>query len=175
MFSLIDGIFWGLAFILVGVWFIVRHYVPVHIPLGRILVALILIYVGVRVLVHGPLVRERNTVVFSESRMGPESGGRSGDYNIIFSRGVVDLSSVRPTTGSLRKEVNVIFGSGVLKIDRSAPVRVDMSTAFGTVRAPGGTAAAFGDSVYTTPSYTDEAAALRVKATAVFGTLTIQE
>ncbi len=175
MISLIDGIFWGAAFILVGVWFIVRHYVPVHIPLGRIIIALLFIYVGVRVLVHGPLIREKNTVVFSDTRLGPEDTGSGGDYTILFSRGFVDLSTLRPSGGTLRKDVNVIFGSGVLKIDPSAAVRIDMSAAFGTVQAPNGRTAAFGDSVYTTASYRDGADCLRIKATAVFGTLRIQE
>jgi hypothetical protein len=173
MISLVDGIFWGLAFILVGVWFIVRNYVPVHIPLGRIIIALIFIYVGVRVIVHGPLIRQRNTVVFSDSRVGPAAGERDGDYTILFSRGVVDLSSA--STGGQPKEVNVIFASAVLKINPASPVRIDMSSAFGSVQAPNGQSAVFGDSVYTTPSYREGADALRVKATAVFGTLRIQE
>jgi hypothetical protein len=175
MISLIDGIFWGLAFIIVGVWFIVRHYVPVHIPLGRIILSLLLIYVGVRILVHGPVLRQRNTIVFSESRLGPEHGDTGGDYNIVFSRGVVDLSTLRPQGASVYKEVNVIFGSGVLKIDPSTAVRVDMTTAFGTVQAPRGAATAFGDSQYTTASYREGGDALRIKATAVFATLRIQE
>jgi hypothetical protein len=175
MISLVDGIFWGAAFIIVGVWFIVRHYVPVHIPLGRIIIALLFIYVGVRVLVHGPFIQDKNTVVFSDSRLGPEDTGRGGDYTILFSRGFVDLSTLRPSGGTVRKEVNVIFGSGVLKIDPSAPVRIDMSAAFGTVQAPNGRAAAFGDSLFTTASYREGSDCLRIKATAVFGTLRIQE
>jgi hypothetical protein len=175
MLSIVDGIFWGAALILVGVWFILRHSLPVRIPLVRIIIALLLIYAGVRVLVRGPLVSEKNTVVFSDSTMTAVPGDRSGAYTIVFSRGMVDLSGVPAGGDALRREVNVIFGTGVLKVNGSAPVRIDMSTAFGTIRAPGTSAAAFGDSVFTTPSYREGAGALRVKATAVFGTLTIQE
>ncbi len=175
MISVIDGIFWGLALIVVGVWFIVRHRVPVHIPIGRIIVALVFIYLGVRVLVHGPVIREGHTVVFSDSFKGSVEADRGGDYNIVFGRGVVDLSSVSAAAGGRRTEVNVIFGSGVVRINPARPVRVDMSSAFGTVQAPNGASAVFGDAVYTTPSYREGADALRVKATAVFGALRIQD
>ena len=40
MVSLIDGVFWGVLLIVVGVWFLVRRYVPFHIPLFRVIIAL---------------------------------------------------------------------------------------------------------------------------------------
>ena len=67
MVSLIDGIFWGVLLIVVGVWFLVRRYVPVHIPVVRVIIAVLFVYIGVRVLVRGPVVHDRNTVVFSDS------------------------------------------------------------------------------------------------------------
>ncbi|HYW81970.1 MAG TPA: hypothetical protein VFB30_01865, partial [Spirochaetia bacterium] len=74
---------------------------------------------------------------------------------------------------TVRTEVNVVFGSGTLRLNPAMPVRVNMSSAFGTVEAPGGRSIAFGDMVYTSPSYKDGAPALEVHATAVFGRLTI--
>jgi hypothetical protein len=172
MVSLFDGIFWGVLLIVVGVWFLVRRYVPVHIPVIRVIIAVFFVYIGIRVLVLGPAFRDRNTMVFSESslRYSPEHGR---DYNVIFSSGAVDLSDVTLAGASIRTEVNVIFGSGTLRINSAMPVRVNMSSAFGTVEAPGGRSIAFGDSAYTTPSYKDGAPALEIHATAVFGRLTV--
>jgi hypothetical protein len=70
--------------------------------------------------------------------------------------------------------VNVVFGSGVLRIDAAAPVRVTMSSAFGSVEAPDGRSVAFGDSDYRTAAYRDGAPALEIHATAVFGRLLIE-
>ncbi len=172
MVSIVDGIFWGGFLIVLGIWLIVRGHFPVHLPLIRIIVAALFIYVGVRVLVAGPFVGDRNTAIFSESTMrySPESGR---DYNLIFSSGVVDLSEAAATTGSVRAEVNVIFGSGTLRINPAAPVRVSMTSAFGTVESPNGHSIAFGDSVYTTPSYREGTPALEVHAASVFGRLII--
>jgi hypothetical protein len=171
--ALVDGIFWGVFLIALGVWFLLRRYVPVHIPVIRIIIAVLFVYVGVRVLVHGPVVREGGTVVFGESHLQYSPHGEKG-YNVIFSNGTIDLSDIRLEGADVRTEVNVVFGSGILRIDPSKPVRVDMTSAFGTVEAPNGRAVAFGDSVYTSPSYAPGAPAIQIRATAVFGRLTIQ-
>lgn len=172
MVPLIDGIFWGALLIILGLWFLIRHYVPVHIPVIRIIIAVLFVYIGIRVLVRGPVVHDRNTMVFSESTLqySPEHGR---DYNVIFSTGSVDLSNVTVTNASIRAEVNVVFGSATLRINPSTPVRVTMSSAFGTVEAPNGRSIAFGDTVYTSASYKDGAPALDIHATAVFGRLSI--
>jgi hypothetical protein len=172
MVSLVDGIFWGVLLIALGVWFLVRRYIPVHIPVIRIIVAVLLVYVCIRVLVHGPFVHDRNTMVFDRStvQFSPDHGR---DYNVIFSTVTVDLSEVALSGAPVRTEVNVVFGNATLRLNSAMPVRVTMSSAFGTVEAPNGRSVAFGDTVYTTASYKDGAPALEVHATAVFGRLVI--
>jgi len=172
MVSLVDGIFWGVVLIALGVWFLVRHYVPVHVPVIRIIIAVLLVYVGIRVLVHGPFIEDRNTMVFGQStmRFDPDHGR---DYNVIFSTGAVDLSTVSVSGSSVHAQVNVVFGNATLRLNPAVPARVSMSSAFGTVEAPGGRSVAFGDTVYTTESYKEGAPALDVRATAVFGRLVI--
>ena len=170
--SLFDGIFWGIVLIVVGVWFLARRFIPVQIPVFRLLVAVLFVYVGIRVLVGGPLARPGHNAVFAESHM-KYTPGWDRDYNIIFGRGVVDLTDVTVGSAGVRTEVNVIFGTGTLRINPSLPLRIDMSSAFGTVEAPNGRSVAFGDTVYTSPSYKDGAAALEVHATAVFGRLVV--
>ena len=174
MVSIMDGIFWGSVLILVGVWFIVRRSVPVHISVIRIIVAVLFVYAGVRILVRGPVSTDRNTAVFSESTMS-YSPDRGREYNLIFSSGDIDLTAAAPSNASIHAEVNVIFGSGTLRINPSVPVRVRMSSAFGTVESPNGRSIAFGESVYTTDSWREGAPAVEIRATAVFGRLAIQK
>lgn len=172
MLSMVDGIFWGVFLVALGAWLIVRRFVPVHIPVIRIVVAALFVYLGVRVLAGNPVVTDRNTAVFSQSAM-IWSADRSREYNLIFSSGSVDLSRASPGAKSIQAEVNVVFGSGTLRIDPSAPVRVTMSSAFGTVVSPDGRSVAFGDLSYATPSWREGAPALEIHATAVFGRLSI--
>jgi hypothetical protein len=172
MGPLFDGIFWGVVLIVLGVWFLLRHAIPVHIPLFRVLLAVFLIWLGIRVILRLPGGGDRNTLVFSESTMSwaPDHGR---DYNVIFSSGAVDLSGAPVGAESVHAEVNVVFGSATLRINPSAPVRVTMTSAFGSVEAPNGRSVAFGDTVYTTPGWKAGAPALDVRATAVFGRLVI--
>jgi hypothetical protein len=172
MGPLFDGIFWGIALIALGVWFLLRHVIPVHVPLFRVLVALVFIWLGIRVLVRFPGVPEGNALVFSEStlRWAPDRGR---DYNVIFSSGVIDLTDASVGAQSLHAEANVVFGSATLRVNPAVPVRVTMTSAFGSVEAPNGRSIAFGDAVYTTPGWREGTPALEVRATAVFGRLVI--
>jgi len=174
MLSYFDGIFWGIVLILVGVWFLVRRLIPVQVPVFRLIIAALFVYIGIRMLVGGPFGRPGRPAIFSESHLR-YAPGWNRDYNIIFGRGTVDLTGVTIAGASVRTEVNVVFGSGVLRVNPAQPLRIDMSSAFGTVEAPGGRSVAFGDTVYTSPSYRDGAPALEVHATAVFGRLEVAD
>jgi hypothetical protein len=174
MINLFDGIFWGIVLIVLGVWFLVRKYVPVNIPVIRILIAVLFVYLGVRVLIHGPAFRDKNTVVFSQSEMSYGSGEKDNEYNMIFSSGNVDLTGIPVGDRSVSAEVNVIFGSGTLRLNPAVPARVHMSSVFGSVHAPDGKSVTFGDTIFVTPAYKAGAPALEVKAAAVFGSLRIQ-
>jgi hypothetical protein len=169
--ALFDGIFWGVILIAVGVWFILRRYFPFHIPVFRLIIAVLFVYVGIRILISGPLAGHPRPFFMSHQRY---TVGWDRDYNVIFSSGDVDLSDVTLGSTSVRTQVNVIFGSGVLRINPDQPVRIDMSAAFGTVEAPDGRSVSFGDTVYTSASYRDGAPALEVRAAAVFGRLVVQ-
>jgi hypothetical protein len=168
---LIDGIFWGVLLIAVGVWFILRRFFPFRLPVVRLIVAVLFVYVGIRILVRGPFM-SRPERFFETHQKYAARWDR--DYNIIFGSGDVDLAGVTLGAADVSTHVNVVFGSGVLKINPALPIRIDMSAAFGTVEAPDGRSVSFGDTVYTSASYKDGAPALVVRAAAVFGRLAVR-
>lgn len=172
MGSLIDAVFWGALLIVAGVLLIVRKYVPFTLPVGRIIIALVLVYFGIRIIVGGPAVRDENTVVFGSrtTLAGGSSGSR--DFNIVFGSGDIDFTAMSPDDAT--REVNVIFGSGTLRIGPDAPVQIRMSSAFGSVRDPDGNSLSFGDRTWTSAAYREGSPALRIKAAAVFGSLAIR-
>ncbi len=173
--SLFDGIFWGLFFIVIGVWFLVRRYIPVQIPIVRVILAVLFVWIGIRILIAGPEIRDKNTVVFSEATLEAQADSSRDEYNVIFSSATIDLSQLAPAGGNIRKTVNVVFGSGTLRINPNVPVRIELATAFGSVATPDGKSMVFGDKEYRTPAYKDGADAVIIKASAVFGSLRIQE
>lgn len=172
MVSLIDAVFWGVVLIVAGVLLIVRKYVPFNLPVGRIIVALVLVYLGIRIIVGGPTVRDGNTVVFGSGTTLVADAAGSRDYSIIFGSGDYDFTTMSPD--DVTREVNVIFGSGTLRIDPEAPVQIRMSSAFGSVRDPDGSSLSFGDRTWASPAYREGSPAVRIKAAAVFGSLAIR-
>ena len=173
--SLFDGIFWGLFFIIVGIWFMVRRYVPVQIPVFRVIVAVFFIWLGIRFLIQGPVFRDSTPWVFSPGRVEAPVDTNKGSYDIIFNSGTIDLSGITPSGARVEKTVNVVFGSAVLRLNPSVPARVTLSTAFGSVSTPDGGTTVFGEKDFKTPAYKDDGDALVIKASAVFGSLRIEE
>jgi hypothetical protein len=173
MVSLMDAVFWGVLLIVLGALLILKKYVPFNLPVVRIIVALVLVYLGVRLLVRGPTVRDENTVVFgSRTTLAGETRG-SRDYNVIFGSGDIDFTTMTPDDAT--REVNVIFGSGTLRVNPEAPVKISMSSVFGSVRSPDGSTVSFGDRTWTSAAYREGSPALRIKAAAVFGSLSIRQ
>jgi hypothetical protein len=173
--GLFDGIFWGVVLIALGAWLLVRRFVPVHIPVVRVLAGVLLVYVGIRVLAWGPSLRGGTTAAFSRTTIVAGSADRDREYNVIFASGEVDLRSLAASDTGTDAQVNVIFGSAVLRLDPAAPVRVYMSAAFGSVRGPDGRTVSFGDSVYQSPAWKAGVPGIDVRAAAVFGQLRIEQ
>jgi len=170
--SLVDAVFWGVLLIAAGTLLIVRKYVPFNLPVGRIIVALIFVYLGVRIIVGGTALRDANTVMFgSRTTLAGETGG-SRDYNIIFGSGDFDFQAL--PADDVTREVNVVFGSGTLRVNHDSPVQIRMSSAFGSVRSPDGQTISFGDRTWTSAAYREGSPAVRIKASSVFGSLAIR-
>jgi predicted membrane protein len=171
-----SGIFWGSILILLGISVIVRIVFNIHIPLVRIAFALVLIYLGIRVLVGDSWCRwsgTGGTAVFSEVKT--EISGDSGDHTIIFGKGVVSLTDTSLAEKGKRVRVNTIFGSGEIHVSPSVPAVIRVTAAFGGARMPDGNIISFGEYVYRTKAYSDAAKAIKVDATVVFGGLEIIE
>jgi|WetSurMetagenome_2_1015567.scaffolds.fasta_scaffold00046_49 predicted membrane protein len=173
---LFSGIFWGSVLILLGISVIIRIVFNVHVPLLRIMFALVLIYLGIRVLVGGAWCRwegKNGTVMFSDVKT--ELVGDSSEYNIIFGKGVIGLNDSALAEKGKKIKVNTIFGAGELRVDPSVPAIIKVTAAFGGARMPDGNMISFGEYVYKTKAFSDSAKAIRVDAAVVFGGLEIIE
>jgi hypothetical protein len=173
---LFSGIFWGSILILLGLSVIIRITFNIHIPLARIIFALILIYFGLRVLMGGSWCRPNctgNTVLFSEVKT--ELSKDSNDYNVIFGKGSISFNDTSLAADNRKIKVNTIFGAGEITINPDVPAVIRVSSAFAGAKMPDGNIISFGEYVYKTKSYSDKAPSLRIHATVVFGGLEINE
>ncbi len=173
--ALFSGLFWGILIILIGASIIVRVVFKIDFPLLRIIFALFLITIGVTLLVTGIIQRtHRSNVIFTEANM--KYSEMNNEYNIIFGKGDVDLTTVALKKRDRHIEINTIFADGKLILNPKTPAVVRIESVFAAARTPNGAITSFGNSVYKTPAYKDKSPhALRVTANVVFGQLTIIE
>jgi hypothetical protein len=162
---LFSGVFWGIVVVLLGVSIILNVVAGVRIPFVRIFLGLLLIYWGVSLLI-GARFGRIGAAVFSDAQVKATSAGKQ---DIIFGRGVIDLSGIVLKEGVNHYEVNTVFGSSVIKLDPAMPVKVVASSAFAGVKLPDGGNVAFGESTWRSPNLKEDSTYLLVKTDVVFG------
>ncbi len=114
MFSFLAGkMFWGGVLILWGLSFFVEKLLNVKFSLFRIVLGLILITLGVKLALNHNDHKdsEYKKRIFSEHSI--EYKGTTTEYNILFDKGLIDLSTIK---GRKDLSINVIFGSAEIII-----------------------------------------------------------
>lgn len=178
MSFLFSGVFWGLILVLLGASIIINIVFHVHIPLFRIIVALILVYFGFKVLFGGNYCRagrsDSTKVVFGESTIKAGSVN-SGEYSTIFGKSTIDATDSTITDLNKKFDINTVFGETVLYVSKSVPIKIRASAAFGSAQFPNGTTISFGDYTYKTAAWQDSSGGREIKADVVFGSLRVVE
>lgn len=170
--SLFNAIFWGLVLVAAGVLMIINFIFKLNIPVFKILVGLVLIYIGVYIILgfKGWRMESYNdgkTAVFSEMNVKPDKV--ENEYNIIFSKGEIDLSGMTNEDIGKHIEISAIFGSAVVRLPKDLAIKVRGSAVFGSVTLPNKQSLGFGDINYNTSTTSDNA--VYIEANAVFGNI----
>jgi len=167
-----SSFFWGAVIILFGLSIILNAIFNIKIPVFSIIIAMIFIWLGLKILFGAFGVKtSRNTVVFSEGSL--KISETNEDYNVVMGRGTIDLTEAEIKDDIQKIEINVVFGKADVKIDSSLPMTMKVSSVFASAHMPGGNVAAIGNNTYATPNYKKDIPHLAVKADVVFGELNI--
>jgi predicted membrane protein len=166
------AIFFGVLVVLAGISILLDAVFHIHLPLVRTAVALFFIFFGVRILTGAWGTRDfvrasEGSVLMGDTRFAPTATADKLKYDIIFGRGIVDLTGLPRPEKPIDVEVNTVFGSAQIAIDPSWPVAIDGSAAFGDVRLPDQQRAAFGAAHYQNEP-TSTQPLLRLKVNSVF-------
>lgn len=164
-----SAVLWGTFFILLGLSVILKHTFHVDIPVIRIFFGLFLVYLGIQVIAGGSRhpMGSSCDVVFREGKVLADA--KSGEYNVIFASGLVDLTGLEVKDKDVFLKTNTIFGSSKVKLKAGVPALVKTTSAFGAARTPDGNTAAFGNSVFKTKAYQEGKPHLEVEVAVVFG------
>lgn len=173
---LFSSIFWGGILILWGILTIISGIFNLHIPTFSIIIAFVFIYVGIMVLSGGFKVTgkaDANTLVFSEGRMGYSDKNEDMEYNVIFGKGVIDLTKVQPDS-QVNVKVHTVFGEGIVQISSDIPVKITANAAFGSANLPDESVTSFGKHIYKSANFNKDQKYLNIEADSVFGSLRIE-
>ena len=171
------GIFWGILFLILGVTIILKAVFNINIPLIRIFIALFFIWIGIRILIGGPIFRfNKSGVVFGDARINADDLKDSKDeYSIIFGRGTIDLTNINLTNTDDKIEINTIFAYSIIKLNSEIPVIINIDSAFARTKLPDKTITSFGSYTYKTKSFNEEKPYLKINIDVVFGSVDIVE
>lgn len=155
----------GIYLVIVGLVAVILSFTNIRISIFRLAVAVLLIYGGLFAAFGGSLEVDPETVLMSRVAADVTS---SGEHSVVFGEGIFDIRA--PAEGeSMSLEFNTVFGSTVVRIPPDVPVRVTASSAFGSVTTPDGVSMSFGERTYSS----GQPAVIHIKATAVFGSVTV--
>lgn len=162
------GVFWGAVLVLMGLSFILKAAFNIDIPVFRALVGLLFIYFGLQILLgsHGRDGRTCGPIPVG-GLVAPD--GKNGEYNVIFGKGVIDLTGIEVKDRIVELKTNTVFGASTVKLKARTPARVKVNTAFGSAQVPSGDSSAMGTLLYKTPSYLEGKPHLVLEVNAVFG------
>lgn len=167
----------GILVIVLGTSIVLHALFDVDVPIFRTAVGVAFLYLGVRVLAGAWMPvqtsHDGHEAIFAVTHFTPTDAAGSRKYEIIFGRGVVDLTRLPASDRERVVQVDVVFGDAEIAIDPAIPIEVSGSAAFGEVRMPDRSAANFGAVRYRNAAAGGPPIELVVNA--VFGTARIVE
>jgi len=168
----------GTFMIVLGIGLIVRVVFNLDFPVGRFILALFIILVGIRILLGHRLDFKWSgdsdkDIIFSE-RYIDERSLEEKEYNVVFGSANIDLTKVDLEGERKTLKVNAVFSGVKIKISRDIPLMVKAEAAFGAVNIPNEGVGGFGSSVFKSRNYDSDKPYLYIKASSVFGGIDIK-
>ena len=166
------GAFWGIFLVLIGVSILIRVFFNIEFPIFRIFFGLLFIALGIN-LVFGrhKVFSDSKNIIFGETSFNVRES--HGKYNVVFSKGVTDLTSLPAKDESAKIEVNTVFGENIVYIKKIAPVKIRANSVFGHIELPDGNEIAFGTNHYTSAAFDKNTPHLQLELNTVFGSTRI--
>ena len=165
------GIFFGILLILVGISIIIRIIFNIDIPVFKIFIALIFLYIGIRLLTGDFSIRHtksgENAIFFGESYF--KGVPKDNEYTVVFGYAKIDLSEEDSLQEIQKIKINTIFGGSELIIKESQPVRIKADAAFAGAKLPDGKDTSFGTIYYESDKLNKAQGFLDIESSVVFG------
>ena len=166
-----SGIFWGSVLIIIGILLIVKYVFNIQLPVFRILSAIFLIYLGIKILLGRSSccgMSHRNSIIFSDAKF--QYSRDQEQYSSVFGNGFLDLSNY-DSTENKTIEVSAVFSEFKVKIKKEANWEIIANSAFGNINMPNNNRTNFGTYNYKSENFDPNTPKLIIKANSVFANI----
>ena len=174
MDMIFTGTFWGFFLIVLGISVLLKGFFNIDIPIFRMLFGIFVIWLGISIILGRSPISFKNSdsLIFSEGEIIAD--GTRREHNVIFSRGRIDLSQLKPESTSRRIEINSIFAETVVYINPASNVKISANSAFGVAQLPDGGGVTFGNRNYENKPPEKSDKVLELELNVVFGALRVE-
>lgn len=136
------------------------------VDLHRILIALFLIFIGVKILLKKSK-DNANELIFGERTYTSLPNG-SSEFKTIFGESTYDFRN-HDFSDVKEIEFKTVFGESKILLPQDINVRVDAKAVFGSVELPNNNKAVFGSAFYKSQGMADTMPKVNIKVKVVFG------
>lgn len=159
-----NNLFWPIVIIAGGVLMLLNAILPWHIPVGRILLAAVLIYVGV-----GMLTGNHHWLKWNAGDYQVEADSNSAEYSVVFSERHIDLTGANDLPPVIK--LNAAFSSAEVRLPVDYNITIKASGAFCSINLPDNQNIVFGEGTYSCGVDDPAAPSLYIDANCAFGSL----
>lgn len=170
--------FWGLFLIIIGLSLILKVVFHIDFPVGKLLIAFVFIYLGIKILFGNFGVTMFKTgpqdVAFGEGSF-KEVIEPAKEYHVVFGKGNFDFRNIHlPDSGHVETKISTVFGGTEIILNPNTPVRIKADAAFSGTQLPNGNSAVFGTVNYESENFDENKPYLLLKTEVVFGGVDIR-
>lgn len=171
-----SGLFWGILLLVIGASLIFKVVFNIELPIFRIVIAFILIYLGIRILIGNISNNgDKNDIIFTEKKIS-SLDQKNKEYNVIFGKGTFDFTDIDFSGNQpVAIEFNTVFGSSEVRLNKDIPVKIKGETVFANISMPNGNTTFFGETTYLGEQFEENQPYLYIEASAVFGNIEIKK
>lgn len=163
--------FYGVIFIVLGSLLIARYFFKVNIPVFKITAGVTLILVGVSLFLNE--TKSENSLSFSDKTLQVVTPDKQ--YDLVFSKGAIDLTKVLPQSKGQKVKINTVFSTGTIYINPQTPILINTNSVLAITEMPDKNTVNLGKVKYATNSFNKDLNYLEIEAKVIFGKLEIIE
>ena len=180
------NMFWAILFIAVGVILLIQTVFNIELPIVRILIGLLLIYMGFKMITKpsspGIISLKVNKIssdtetIFTQNEMKAKTsdGSTHRKFSTVFGSSNLDLRGLTPEDLAQEIKIENAFGRTLVKTDNTIPIKANVDTGFASVSIRGQKTGNFGDSLLQTTDYSSDKPAYKLNINAAFGEVIVE-